>query len=181
MKNITHDYLKQILDYDKLTGNFTWKYRKEYEKSYAKSWNTKYVGMVAGNVLNNGYRVIVINSIDFLAHHLAWLYVKGVMPKYELDHIDRNPSNNAINNLRFATSLQNKYNTKMNSKNTSGFKGVSWSKSANRWIATMSVNNKTKYIGCFDSKEEASIAYIKAISKRSGEFIGITHVCSIAI
>jgi hypothetical protein len=61
-------------------------------------------GAVAGCTRRDGYQVISIDGYRYLAHRLAWLYVHGAWPDGDLDHINANPSDNRIANLRAATS-----------------------------------------------------------------------------
>lgn len=168
---LTQKYLKSVLDYNTETGIFTWKYRPSMEKIRAtRGWNKKYSGKIAGNISrSHGYREIVIDYNKYLAHRLAWFYFHGRWPVNEIDHKNLDRLNNSLNNLREATSGQNKANLIM-STNTSGYKGVSWSKRAKRWRASMSINNKSICIGHYDNKEDAYAAYCESVSKRYGNF-----------
>lgn len=88
----------------------------------------------------------------------------------QVDHIDGDMLNNVLSNLRVATNQQNKYNTKKPSNNSSGFKGVSFSKCANKWHAYISAENKRFHLGLFLTPEEAHAAYCSAAKKLHGEF-----------
>ena len=93
------------------------------------------------------------------------------LTKKELvDHIDGNGLNNCRSNLRIATSSQNMQNSKKSKANTSGFKGVSYHRRAQKWCAAISVNGKNKYLGLFESPEKAHEAYCEAAKKYFGEF-----------
>jgi hypothetical protein len=76
------------------------------------------------------------------------------LPKY-IDHIDGNPRNNNIQNLREATHQQNSFNTKLRKDNTSGFKGVSFNKVSNKWVAQATLNQVNYYLGLFVNKDDA--------------------------
>lgn len=87
-----------------------------------------------------------------------------------VDHKDNNPLNNARSNLRLAKKQQNGWNSKRPRTNTSGYKGVSWDKSAERWQVKMRVNGKATHIGRYDTVEEAATAYREAAENYRGEY-----------
>lgn len=114
---------------------------------------------VAANVktgckLHNGYIYISFMRKRYLAHRLIFLYHHGYLPKI-LDHIDGNPLNNNIENLRPATYAQNLANMKTPKTNTSGVKGVCFDKSRNKWAAEIKCNGVKYRIGRFNTLEEA--------------------------
>jgi HNH endonuclease/AP2 domain len=89
---------------------------------------------------------------------------------YDVDHINGNKLDNRKENLRIATRSQNNYNKGLQSNSTSGFKGVSWSKQKNKWLARIRVDKKEMYLGSFDYKVDAALAYNEAAFKYHGEF-----------
>lgn len=123
----------------------------------------------AGTVNENGYRIIGINKKRYRAHRLIFLMHYGYIPEF-IDHIDGNPGNNKIGNLRAATKNQNEYNTGKRKNNTSGFKGVSWHSQKNKWRATIFINSRQMTLGLFETPEEAFDAYCRASKKFHGEF-----------
>jgi hypothetical protein len=157
---LTQDRLKELLQYDKNTGVFTW---------IKITSNRIKVGDIASSN-SNGYIYIRIDGIRYGAHRLAWLYETGDMPADVIDHIDGNPLNNAICNLREATQKQNLYNLKKSVKNTSGYKGVHFHKGTNKWRAVVTVDNKPKHLGLYLTPEDASVAYNNWCSQNRGEF-----------
>ncbi len=90
-------------------------------------------------------------------------------PKYAIDHIDGNGLNNQKKNLRPANKQQNGRNAGLNKNNKSGVKGVAWSKACNKWRAYITIDNKQKYLGVYDSIEEAA----KIRKKAAEEIFGI--------
>lgn len=168
---ITHGRLLQILDYVAETGDFRWRFRAER----CVQWNAKYAGTIAGTVRCDGYRRIQIDGHFYYAHRLAWLYVVGDVPPNQIDHIDMNPNNNRFCNLRLATSSENNRNRRPQSNNTSGVKGVHWSKTMQKWIARVKVNGREHFVGSFDSMEHAAIARAPVAKKLHGEFARITE------
>lgn len=85
-------------------------------------------------------------------------------------HINGNVSDNRIENLRDATQSNNLCNKRMQSNNTSGYKGVGWHKAAGRWVARITIRKQHTHLGLFDTPEEAYAAYCKAAEKLHGEF-----------
>lgn len=86
------------------------------------------------------------------------------------DHRDGNGLNNQRENLRRCSPVQNEGNSKMKRTNTSGVKGVWWSKHRRKWAACICINYKTVHLGAFEDKEIAAQAYRSAAIKRFGEF-----------
>lgn len=126
----------------------------------------------AGRLLQNGYLAVSLDGIVWREHRLIWIWVHGVVPgEYdEIDHIDGNRTNNRIDNLRLVTRLQNQWNSKVRTDNTSGFKGVSWNKKAKRWAANISIGGRVTYLGMYDTAEEAHEAYAVRAKEMRGDF-----------
>lgn len=164
-EDITLEYLREILDYNSDMGFFIWK--KGKPKSRGRY--TKKVGRVAGWDCN-GYKCITINNRDYYLHRLAWFYMTGKWPLHDIDHIDLNKKNNRWNNLREATHIQNCRNRFINKNNTSGFKGVSWSKRHEKWEANIHINYKKKFLGYYKTAELAHAAYCEAAEKYFEDF-----------
>lgn len=78
---------------------------------------------------------------------------------YYTDHINLNKRDNRRSNLRSVTNAQNTVNREKQCNNTSGYKGVTWSKAVNKWAAQLHHNGRHLHLGCFDSKEDAAVAY----------------------
>ena len=90
-------------------------------------------------------------------HRVVWAMHFGDIPTDKIiDHIDGNPFNNRIENLRLADGFENAWNAKKSRRNTSGVKGVYFSNAHKKWVAEISRNKKRKYLGMFDSIDEAS-------------------------
>lgn len=136
-KSITQELLRTLLEYDPQTGIFRWK---------IKASSSAHHGDIAGCIDGQGYRVIRIYGKNRKAHRLARLYVYGDEPEV-IDHIDRNRSNNAIENLRAVTFSQNSANRAAKSKNKSGFTGVYWNELGKKWQASIVANGRTHYVG----------------------------------
>lgn len=119
------------------------------------------------------YAVTKINAKHVRMHRL----IMGVTDQNILiDHEDRNGLNNQDENLRIATNSQNCMNRGLRKDNTSGYKGVAWHKNVKKWTVCVTKNGKQNYIGQFDSKEEAVLAYNEAAIKIHGEFASINNI-----
>ncbi len=86
------------------------------------------------------------------------------------DHIDHNELNNRRYNLREASQLDNVRNSKRGRNNTSGFIGVSWQASVNKWRARIMIDYKEIRLGYFDNIEDAVKARLEGELKYFGEF-----------
>lgn len=111
-------------------------------------------GAIAGTI-NKGYIRIRVGKIGYLAHRIIWLFHYGYLSENDIDHIDRNPVNNRIENLRETSVQCNVRNSSVNSNNTSGCTGVFWDKSKKKWSAKMVVDQKLKKLSGDCSFEEA--------------------------
>lgn len=107
------------------------------------------------------YEHICVDYTYMLVHRVIFLMHHGHLPKL-VDHIDRDPSNNRIENLRDADKAINSWNRDLQSNNTSGFRGVSWNKGSGKWHAYIKVAGRRRHIGLFNTPEEASAAYEQA-------------------
>jgi len=162
---LTQERLKEALQYDPDTGVFIW-----ISKPLGIKGNGIRLGSVAGSLKEDGYIRIGIDGEYFYANRLAWLYLYGEFPEAEVDHANGVRSDNRKTNLRLANIQQNRRNTKRNSLNTSGYKGVHFSKAAKKWLATIFLNGKNRHLGCFETAEVAAAAYRKAAAFHFGEF-----------
>lgn len=146
--------------FDYIDGKLFWKNRQSITK-----WRN---GSEAGVVDFTGYRVINFNRKNIKTHRLIFLYHYGYIPKY-IDHIDGNPLNNKIENLRECTLQQNSWNRKTNKNNVSGIKGIWYSKQRNKWKATIYSPFK-KHLGYFDTIDEAKNVLEQFRKKYHGNF-----------
>ena len=147
MNQICQKTLKEILEYDPITGHFTW------IKAIADKIK---IGKRAGYQKPNGYRFIRINKKSYREHHLAFVYMLGYLPNI-VDHINHNPSDNSWSNLREVTTKENGKNHPKTKRNQTGFVGVS-QRPDGKYVARIYVNNKHKFLGSFNTFEEAKAA-----------------------
>lgn len=112
---------------------------------------------------------VVVGGIPFMAHSLVWFLTYGKIST-QIDHIDGNPSNNRLENLRAATHSENMCNSKRPKHNTSGVKGVSWNSRSCEWYAAIQLNGKSHWVGCFSNLKDAEAAVRVARTKLHGTF-----------
>jgi len=158
LTNLAHDYIREWLDYDILSGNLIWKKRKYRAPA----------GSIAGAKDGKGYLVIKLNQRCYRAHRLVWFWVKGTWPTLWLDHINGNKTDNRIENLREATIKQNGWNRTKSKQNTSGYKGVT--KDKKKWAAQTIRSGKHIVFGYFNTPEEAYECYCRNMAKHDKEF-----------
>ncbi|BEV44798.1 HNH endonuclease [Afipia carboxidovorans] len=163
--------LREWFHYDEATGVFTW--IKEPKAIGSR------LGKIAGSKNRFGYVIIGVPGFGQVqAHRLAWIYCYGLtIGGAEIDHIDGNPSNNAISNLRLATSTQQKQNKRVQSNNRSGLKGAYYhaAHKGKKWRTQIAVrrpdgSKKLIFLGYFETAEEAHRTYGEAAKKHFGEF-----------
>jgi hypothetical protein len=155
---ITHEEITRLLDYDPESGIFTWK----------TSGGSRKIGRIAGSLHKSGKWQLMLNKKNYWAHRLAWFYVYKKWPTNVIDHINGDGIDNSINNLRDCTETQNQYNRKLNKNSKTGYKGVTIS--GNKFIAKISVGDREKWLGTFDTAEEASETYKSFAKQLHGEY-----------
>jgi hypothetical protein len=152
--SLTQERALSLLRYDPETGKVFWLKRH---------------GKEAGHK-TRGYLSVRIDQQDYMLHRVIWLMVYGFFPAGQLDHKDRDRSNNRLANLREATPAQQGQNQSIRVNNSSGLKGVSFDHTRNLWLARIRDNGKRINLGRFTSKEAAAEAYKFAAEKLHGEF-----------
>jgi hypothetical protein len=167
MEHPTQAELREWFIYNPMTGRFYW--QKEPKKI------GRLMGREAGCLMRKtGYiHVGVPGYSQFGAHRLAWIYAHGVIPRgLEIDHIDGDRSNNALGNLRLATSREQKRNKCVQSNNRSGLKGAYYHAchKGKKWRSQINLGNKLVFLGYFHTAEEAHKAYGIAAVEYFGQF-----------
>ncbi len=165
---LTQEILKEFLDYDPETGALLWKTRdrKWFANDNAfHGWNTKCAGKEAFTATRSeGYKVGRIFNRPLRAHRVLYCLHFGYFPD-SIDHINGNPADNRISNLRDVTHAVNHRNRRLQSNSSSGVYGVRWSKEHERWRARINVDGKEVHIGYYPTKDGAVLARKQAEAK----------------
>ncbi len=154
---LTAHALRELMDYDQMTGVLTWR----------KNDRGVRAGMRAGAIYADGRRYVVIKSRRYLASRVAWLHVHGEWPS-EIDHVNRERSDDRLANLRIATRSQNCANRDPWAK--SGAWGVRYR--YGKWQAYAPVDGQQRSLGTFASKQAAVMVATAARRKLHGDFAG---------
>ncbi len=117
--------------------------------------------VIAGWRLSRGY---IRHGNGAYLHRL----ITNALPNQLVDHIDGDPLNNELSNLRICSHAENMRNRKKHANNRSGIKGVYLER--NRWRAQITAHGKRHYLGSYESLEEAQAAYDGASIRLHGEF-----------
>lgn len=151
----TLEEMKFFLNYDPETGVFT------------RIRGTK-VGETTGVRSKDGYIYVNFFYRKYFAHILAWWFMTGTWPDKQIDHINCDKSDNRFANLRLTTPRLNCMNRGARKDNKTGLKGVV--KKGKKWRAGITVNYEKKWLGYYDTPEEAHEAYKKAALESAGEY-----------
>lgn len=147
---LTKAKLKELLHYNLETGVFT----RLVSLSNAYKPGTQY------QPNSHGYVTIRIDRKNHQAHRLAWLYVKGEWPEQEIDHINGVRGDNHWSNLREAKRSENAQNRTAYRCNATGLLGIQFTRG--KWQAKIAVHKRQKYLGRYETPEEAHAAYLDA-------------------
>jgi hypothetical protein len=145
--------LKTAVSYDPETGQFRWLISPKYDIP---------AGYDAGGKHYDGYHRIRYKSVYYQCQRLAYAFMTGDWPPGEMDHINGVRDDNRWANLRAVPKQLNALNRKTYVTNTSGVKGVSWHPKLGKWRVRIQKFGERKALGCFDTLEEAKVAYDSA-------------------
>lgn len=109
---------------------------------------------VVGSLNNSGYLTFKC-GVSLSVHRAVWAISYGRWPKHEIDHINRVRTDNRLINLREATRNENAENTKLYATSTSGYRGVSWHKASQNWVARVRFNGVNYSLGYFNDIDAA--------------------------
>lgn len=159
-RRITWKRLNEALAIDPVAGTCHW-------REPNKNCHSVEIGVAAGSMNGRGRHHISVDGRRYYRSVLVWFFVKKRWPRRMVDHRDGDKLNDIFDNLREATASQNQQNNRRR-KGVSGVKGVS--PKGEKFVARITLNQKTKNLGCFRSKEEAAAAYATAATEMFGDF-----------
>jgi hypothetical protein len=116
-----------------------------------------------------GRRRLLVDGEHYLFHRVLWKLIYGNEPKF-IDHINQDPSDNRIENLRQVDKCSNSRHQKLPINNTSGFFGVSWHADMGKWVSKICVNSKKVHAGYHTNIKDAVLAYNEKCNELHGEF-----------
>jgi hypothetical protein len=162
--------LAALLRYEPETGLLFWKPRPESMFPTVRSaaiWNARFAGKEAFTAKVAGYKHGCILYKKVRAHRVIWAMTHGEWPQDDIDHINGDPSDNRLANLREVSTQENAKNSARPRDNTSGHMGVSWHAQNRRWRARIKHDGRSVSLGLFREKEDAVAAW-RAAADRFG-------------
>jgi hypothetical protein len=165
--------LRQLLSYNAQTGKLFWRKKMPWmidsdkqstQVRIAKNWNARYSGVEAFVTPNKNETALTgcINIKRLYAHRVAYAIQYGMWPKKVIDHINGNPFDNRIENLRDVTPAENSQNAKLYYNNKTGTQGVWWDKQRKNYQVYITKNQKRICLGRFKTLEEAVTVRLQA-------------------
>lgn len=154
LATLTADQVRDLLDYDPATGNLAWR----------KTGKGRRLDRIAGSPDRHGYLQTRVNGRMYFNHRLAWLHVHGTWPQYVIDHINGNPADNRIENLRDVPRKTNQENQRKAaaSNKTTGLLGASLHRKTGKFVAAIQTDRTKHYLGLYETPEQAHAAYVTA-------------------
>lgn len=164
--------LRQLLRYEPETGKLFWRERTQENCARPEWFNSRNAGKEAFTALmGKGYKVGLVNGKTYQAHRVVWAMQTGLDPgAAQIDHKNRNPADNRMENLRLSTGSQNQANKVGKPGSSSRYKGVNVLKGTGLWQGTLRHNKRRMHLGTFRCETAAAIAYDQAAVRLYGEF-----------
>ena len=154
---ISNEQLRKMVHYNPETGVFIWKEREPLTRG-DKLFNTRFAGKEAGGLsenANDGYLRIKVKGTTIKAHRLAFVLMGEGWPIYDVDHINGDITDNRWRNLRKTNRKANSRNQKLYNNNVSGYPGIFWHSTKNRWCAQIGSAENREHLGCYNDFNEA--------------------------
>ncbi len=155
----TSDRVRELFDYECSTGNLVRK---------VKTSNNTIVGSNVGWKNSEGYLNVRVDYVVYKVHQIIWLHVNGVWPSGVVDHINRNKTDNRIENLRDTTVHVNNINKGARKDSKTGVPNVTWRERDKKFYVACRRNGKQNYGGSFSTLSEAKLfaeSFVSEIGK----------------
>ena len=166
-------YEKAVTKYptqEELQEVFEYIDEKLWRKSFVDTLGHRRPRKLVENRSNScdGYCQVKFKGRMVRYHVVVFVLLKGDIPAgYVIDHIDGNTINNNISNLRLVTNRQNNQNRAIHRNGR--LVGCFYDKQRRKWRAQIGVNGKRKYLGLFDTEQEAHEAYTGCLEEIENE------------
>lgn len=167
ISTLTPHLLREMIAYEPATGELRWRPRsachfrdddRHTAASRKNQWNGKFADKVALTKVNrSGYLAGAIFGTSVLAHRVAYAIYHGAWPD-QVDHINGDPADNRIANLRSVDRSGNHRNRRLPKSNRSGVIGVRWNPKISKWCAAIRTGGRQQHLGSFADKSEAVAA-----------------------
>ena len=157
--------LAELFEYNQHTGFLVWRTHRGNQIPGSVAGSRNYtIKRTPANI------AVGVDGRVYNASRLIWVMVHGngsIPVGHEIDHINRNPFDNRLDNLRIATKQQNTQNRIRS--NNSGHKGIYYTPEG-RWMARLWIGGKNVNLGTFTDVSDAVAAYASASEMVHGEF-----------
>jgi len=172
--------LEAVISYDRDAGTFCWLERtpdmfepkgQRNAEGCCANWNARYAGRPALTYIGtHGYYCGNLLGSVRLAHRVAMAIITGGWDFPYVDHINGDKLDNRAANLRTCSNAENLRNSKPRARGHSKYKGVSWNKKSQKWVAYICRDGRNTHLGCFDNEHDAAIAYNAASPDFHGQY-----------
>jgi hypothetical protein len=149
-----YNLMRRLLRHDPDTGKLYW---REHRRGGARA------GGEAGGPDRDGYIKLTVNRRSYQAHRIAWLLSYGDWPEGQIDHINGVRTDNRLSNLRDVTNRANHQNQRCHRNGR--LVGAHFHKQHERWMSQIRVKGTNKYLGLYDTEQEAHEAYMAALKE----------------
>lgn len=153
--------IKSKYDYDPVTGIISWKIDRPNAKK----------GTPVGRRAHQGYLVVRVcvdgKGRDLMSHRMAWLLQTGDWPDGQIDHINRDRTDNRFENLRDVDARTNSQNKKFRADGVTHQRG--------KFRAMCRINGKQRDFGSFETLDIAQRVVIAIRREFHNGFLEANH------